>query len=107
MSRIEVVSKVEDSRAKVRLKSLRDSGFDVEDVQLVDAYTLDAELADAHQELQKKVSDWPAERFALRAIANGKIGLHKSKRHPDGNPVVVFEHVEMPYGGFNMVSHYE
>lgn len=44
MSRIEVVSKVEDSRAEVRAKSLREAGFDVKDVVLVDAYTLYAEL---------------------------------------------------------------
>ncbi len=44
MSRIEVVSKVEDSRAEVRAKSLREAGFDVNKIELVDAYTLDAEL---------------------------------------------------------------
>ena len=65
------------------------------------------ELADQHQKLQKEVSDWPALKFALHSIANGGVGLHKNKRHPDGNPVVVFRGHEMPYGGFNMVSHYE
>lgn len=65
------------------------------------------ELADQHQKLQKEVSDWPALRFALHSIANGGVGLHKNKRHPDGNPVVVFRGHEMPYGGFNMVSRYE
>lgn len=55
--------------------------------------------ADKHQTAQKKASDWPALRFALRAIARSELGLHKRKFHPDGNPVVVYQGKEMSYEG--------
>ncbi len=58
--------------------------------------------ADKHQDEQKRISDWPALRFALRAIANGEIGLHKRKFWPDGNPVVVYKGNEMPYCGVDL-----
>ncbi|MCX6816087.1 MAG: formyltransferase family protein [Candidatus Aenigmarchaeota archaeon] len=58
--------------------------------------------AEKHQDKQKEESDWPALRFALRAIANGEIGLHKSKFRFDGNPVVVYKGLEMPYEGVDM-----
>ncbi len=58
--------------------------------------------ADKHQSIQKEKSDWPALRFALRAIANGDFGLHRKKFYKDGNPVVVYQGKEMPYQGFEM-----
>ena len=60
------------------------------------------ESADVHQSLQKKLSDWPALRFALREIANGKFSLHKKRFHKDGNPVVVYDGCEMPYCGYEI-----
>ncbi len=60
------------------------------------------EEADKHQDEQKRVSDWPALRFALRAIAKGEFGLHKKKTHPDGNRVVVYQGQEMPYQGVEL-----
>ena len=60
------------------------------------------ESADDHQEEQKKVSDWPTLCFGLKAIAAGEVGLHKTKRHPDGNPVVVYKGIEMPYEGVDL-----
>ncbi len=53
-----------------------------------------------HQNKQKELSDWPALRFALEGIANGNFALHKKKFHPDGNPYVVYNRVEMPYDGW-------
>ncbi|MBI4170737.1 MAG: hypothetical protein HY514_03515 [Candidatus Aenigmarchaeota archaeon] len=58
--------------------------------------------AEQQQGEQKKASDWPALRFALREIANGNFGLHKRKFHHDGNPVVVYKGIEMPYQGYDM-----
>lgn len=59
-------------------------------------------LADGHQSKQKLQSDWPALRFAIREIADGKLGLHRTKHHPDGNPVVVYQSKEVPYGGVKL-----
>jgi len=58
--------------------------------------------ADEYQGEQKKTSDWPALRFALREIVNGNFGLHKRKFHHDGNPVVTYKGIEMPYQGYEM-----
>ena len=60
------------------------------------------ESADDHQEEQKKVSDWPTLCFGLKAIAAGEVGLHITKRHPDGNPVVIYKGIEMPYEGVDL-----
>lgn len=60
------------------------------------------EEADRHQGEQKKESDWPALRFALRAMAKGELGLHKRKTHPDGNRIVVYQGKEMPYQGVKL-----
>jgi len=62
------------------------------------------QFADAHQEEQKRISDWPAERFTLRAIANGDFALSTRKFHFDGNPVVLYKGEEMPYGGFDLTN---
>jgi folate-dependent phosphoribosylglycinamide formyltransferase PurN len=62
------------------------------------------EDSEKHQGKQKIISDWPALRFVLRAIANGKFGLHKKKYHQDGNPVVIYENEELPYEGYDMVA---
>ena len=62
------------------------------------------ESADEHQKKQKEASDWPALRFALRAIAHGELGLHRKKFHSDGNPVVIYRGREMPYHGFDMAA---
>lgn len=56
--------------------------------------------ADKHQDKQKAASDWPALKFALKAISRGEFGLHPRKFHPDGNPVVVYCSDEMPYEGY-------
>jgi len=60
------------------------------------------ELKDEYQDKQKGVSDWPALKFTLKAMANGELGLHKRKFHTDGNPVVVYKGEEMPYKGYDM-----
>ena len=71
-------------------------GYEGSEQDSDEAWKLEADL---HQGHQKQESDWPALRFALQAIANGELGLHKKKSHPDGNPVVVYKGEEMPYEG--------
>ena len=61
-------------------------------------------IAAVHQDAQKAHSDWPALRFAMREIANGQLGLHRTKHHPDGNPVVVYQSKEVPYGGVKLLE---
>ena len=51
---------------------------------------------------QKRISDWPTERFTLREIANGNFALSTRKLHPDGNPIVLYKGEEMPYCGFEL-----
>ncbi|MCK4271550.1 phosphoribosylformylglycinamidine synthase, partial [bacterium] len=48
-NRIKVISRIPDARAQIRKKQLADIGLSakIEDVQLVDVYTTDVELADA------------------------------------------------------------
>lgn len=67
-----------------------------------EGYPITQDKADAHQKKQKAASDWPALRFALKAISNGEFGLHRRKFHHDGNPVVVYRGEEMPYEGYVM-----
>jgi phosphoribosylformylglycinamidine synthase len=47
-SKIEVVSRIPDTRAEVRKKKLVSMGFPVDEVQLTDAYTIEAPIADLH-----------------------------------------------------------
>lgn len=60
--------------------------------------------ADKHQKKQKAASDWPSMRFALKSISRGEFGLHREKFHSDGNPVVVYRGIEMPYEGYTAPS---
>ena len=55
--------------------------------------------ADEHQAKQKRMSDWPALRFALRGIAHGKFALHHRAFHDDGNPVVLYDGTQLGYEG--------
>ncbi len=64
--------------------------------------SLTEESASKHQEKQKAASDWPALRFTLRAISEGRFGLHKEKFWSDGNPVVTFDQRETPYHGIEL-----
>jgi len=59
-------------------------------------------IAGVHQDKQKVQSDWPALRFALREIAWGELCLHRTRHHPDGNPIVVYQAKEVPYGGVKL-----
>ena len=60
------------------------------------------ESASRHQDIQKAVSDWPALIFTLRAISEGRFGLHREKFWPDGNPIVTFDGRELPYQGIEL-----
>ncbi|MDP3882150.1 MAG: formyltransferase family protein [Nanoarchaeota archaeon] len=61
-----------------------------------------SDLADEHQDIQKRASDWPTERFTLREIAHGNFALSTIKFHFDGNPVVLYKGNKMPYRGFEL-----
>ncbi len=60
--------------------------------------------ANEHQKKQKEWSDWPALRFALHGIAQEKFALHTRKFHEDGNPVVIYDGLELEYEGYVMES---
>lgn len=62
------------------------------------------ESADEHQKVQKGKSDHPTLRFVLRALAKGKLGLHRRAYHADGCPVVVYNGVETPYQGVDLAQ---
>jgi phosphoribosylformylglycinamidine synthase len=51
--RIEVFSKIDDARGKIKKKKIESMGFKVKDVQIVDAYTVDSDLS---QEKLEKIS---------------------------------------------------
>ena len=48
--RIEVVSKTPDSREKNEVRKLQSLGFPVDDVKLVEVYTIDAKLSERRLE---------------------------------------------------------
>jgi phosphoribosylglycinamide formyltransferase 1 len=53
----------------------------------------------SHEARQKVASDRPSLRFALTAIAEGRLGLACDELHPDGRRVVVCDGIAQPYGG--------
>jgi folate-dependent phosphoribosylglycinamide formyltransferase PurN len=55
-----------------------------------------------HENTQKRLSDWPAIRFALREIASGHFGLSTMSAHADGGRVVVHRGNMLPYGGVDL-----
>lgn len=54
--------------------------------------------AEAHELVQKRVSDRPCLEWTVRAFAAGSLGL-SGERHRDGSRVVVVNGVPMPLGG--------
>lgn len=52
----------------------------------------------AHEDLQKRQSDWPSLKFALVAIATGRLRV-SSERHDDGCRVLLLNGRKLPYGG--------
>jgi len=52
-----------------------------------------------HEDRQKSASDWPSLRFALAAIASGRLGL-ATDRHVDGCKVVGLDQRPLPYCGY-------
>lgn len=57
-----------------------------------------------HEIEQKSKSDWPSLRFALFAIATGRLGLSTVLTHRDGCRVVTLDGVPQPYEGVNVSS---
>lgn len=60
------------------------------------------EQADAHQEKQKKRSDWPSLTTSLRLIAEGKLGLGAKKEWFNEWRAVYVGTAKMPYQGFEV-----
>lgn len=56
----------------------------------------------AHENKQKKESDWPCLSFALIEIAKGNYALSFTEKHLDGSRVVVYKGKNLPYGGFSI-----
>ena len=51
-----------------------------------------------HEEIQKARSDWPSLKFALAAIATGRMAI-SNERHDDGCFVMLLDDSPLPYGG--------
>jgi phosphoribosylglycinamide formyltransferase-1 len=58
--------------------------------------------ATAHEQRQKRESDWPSLRFALYEIACGHYAISPSIRHPDGCCTVLHRGVALPYCGIDL-----
>lgn len=56
---------------------------------------------DAHEILQKKVSDWPVLRFVLKGIAQGKYGV-SGERFEDGCRIIKYEGNKLGYSGMQL-----
>ncbi|CAE6859739.1 Phosphoribosylglycinamide formyltransferase [Paraburkholderia nemoris] len=65
----------------------------------------DHEAIRQHEIAQKVVSDRPALRFALAAIASGCFSLADETRHADGSRVVLYSGEPLNYGGVQLNSH--
>lgn len=59
------------------------------------------ESALAHEELQKRASDWPSLAFALLGIAEGRFAL-SDRMHEDGSRLVLLDGVPLPFGGVDL-----
>lgn len=58
----------------------------------------DADVVE-HENRQKRLSDAPALRFVLRAIAARDLSVDASRQHPDGRRVVLYRGIPQPYEG--------
>ncbi|MGQ0839460.1 formyltransferase family protein [Actinokineospora sp.] len=52
-----------------------------------------------HESLQKELSDRPALRWTVLALAQGRLGIDRSTRHADGSATVRVDGVAAPLGG--------
>jgi folate-dependent phosphoribosylglycinamide formyltransferase PurN len=64
--------------------------------------SLTPELARKHELVQKERSDWPSLRFALAAIAEGRLALGFKAAHCDGTRRVYLDGHPLPYGGVSI-----
>ncbi len=55
-----------------------------------------------HELRQKKLSDQPCLKFVLIAISRGRYGIHRTKKHPDGNKVITFDGQPLRYQGIDL-----
>lgn len=62
----------------------------------------DARDVEAHEQRQKRLSDWPSLRFTLAGVSQGYYRLSTDERYPDGCKVVWFRGERLPYGGVEL-----
>jgi hypothetical protein len=55
-----------------------------------------------HELIQKRASDWPSLRFALRGIAAGDFAVGSVPVHPDGGRRVYYRGVPLDHGGVDL-----
>ncbi len=58
--------------------------------------------ADAHEQRQKVLSDWPVLRFVLMGIADGRFSLSEGVFFSDGCRRLRYDSVLLPYGGVDI-----
>jgi phosphoribosylglycinamide formyltransferase-1 len=64
--------------------------------------SLTPQLARRHELIQKEHSDWPSLRFALTAIAEGRLALGRQAAHNDRTRRVYLDGRPLPYGGVSL-----
>lgn len=67
--------------------------------------SLTPQLARKHELIQKERSDWPSLRFALMAIAEGRLALGSEAVYSDGTRQVYLDGCPLPYGGVSLEEH--
>lgn len=60
------------------------------------------ETAWEHEVMQKRLSDWPSLKFALKGIALGNFGVVTGKRYKDGCRYLCYKGKELSYGGVDI-----
>ncbi|PIR83840.1 hypothetical protein COU18_02045 [Candidatus Kaiserbacteria bacterium CG10_big_fil_rev_8_21_14_0_10_51_14] len=60
------------------------------------------ESAYEHEVKQKRQSDWPSLKFALRGLSEGKFALAENEAHADGCKVVLYNNVPLAYAGYDI-----
>ena len=70
-------------------------------VHYTGTYPITKERAGRHEIKQKRQSDWPSLRFALRGIAQGHFSV-SSKKHFDSTRIIFYQGHPLPYGGISL-----
>jgi len=68
-------------------------------------YPITKETSWAHELVQKKESDWPSLKFALKNIALGNLGVAINKTYKDGCKIITFKGKVLPYQGADITRY--